>query len=75
MLFVICFFIVFFFFLFFFKIIFFSKCSFRNAISVSNSLDSDLGLNWLQKLSADDTSRLRVNKRNLSSFFSLKKHP
>ena len=43
---------------------FFSKNSFRNTIKVSNSLDPDqaqhgvrldLGLNYLQKLSADDS--------------------
>ena len=52
----------------------FSKNSFRNTISVSNSLDPDqaqhsvgpdLGPNCLQKLSADDTSRQRVK------FFSI----
>ena len=48
----------------FFQIIFFfSKKSFRNTIGVSNGLDtdqdrrSDLGLNCLQRLSADETSR------------------
>ena len=47
-----------------------SKNCFRNIIGVSNSLDPDqaqhfvgpdLGPNCLQKLSADDTSKLRVN--------------
>ena len=46
------------------------KNSFRNTISVSNSLDQDqtghfvgpdLGPNCLQRLSADDNSRQRVN--------------
>ena len=49
----------------------FSKNSFRNTIRVSDSLESDqawhfvrpdLVPNCLQKLSADDTSRQRVNK-------------
>ena len=53
----------------FFKI-FFSKNSFRNTIRVSNSLDPDqpptfvwpgLGPNCLQKSSADDTRRQRVD--------------
>ena len=48
----------------------FSKISFRNTISVSNSLDSnqarrfvgpDLDLNCLQRISADDTTRQRDN--------------
>ena len=48
----------------------FSKISFRNTTIVSNSLDPDqarhfvgpdLGPNCLQKLSADDTIRQRVN--------------
>ena len=48
----------------------FLKNSFRNTIRVSNSLDpdqaryivnSDLGLNCLQRISADDTRRLRAN--------------
>ena len=48
----------------------FLKNSFRNAIRVSNSLDPDqarhfvgpdLGPSYLQRLSADDTSRQRVN--------------
>ena len=48
----------------------FSENSFRNTIRVSNSLDPgqarhfvgpDLGPNRLQKLTADDTSRQRVN--------------
>ena len=52
----------------FFKINFFKK-SFRNTIRVSNSLDPDharrfvgpdLGPNCFQKLSADDTRRLRL---------------
>ena len=34
----------------------FSKNSFRNTIRVSNSLDPDLGLNSLQRLSTDDKS-------------------
>ena len=47
----------------------FGKNSFRNTIRMSNSLDPDqarqnvrpdLGPNCLQRLSADDTSRLRV---------------
>ena len=47
----------------------FSKNSFRNTIRVSNSSEPDqarqnvgpgLGLNCLQRLSADDTSRQRV---------------
>ena len=47
----------------------FFKNSFRNAIRLSNNVDPDLarhivgpypGPNCLQKLSADDTSRLRV---------------
>ena len=50
---------------------FFSKNSFRNTIRVSNSLDPDQALqnvrpdldpNFLQGLSADDTSRLRVKE-------------
>ena len=53
---------------FFFKIIFLKK-SFRNIIKVSNRLDPyqvrhfvgpDLGLNCLQRLSADLTSKQRV---------------
>ena len=48
----------------------FSKNSFRNNIRVSNSLDPDqarqnvgpdLGPNFLQRLSADDTSWQRIN--------------
>ena len=48
----------------------FSKNDFRNTIRVSNGLDPDqdrhnvgpdLGPNCLQKLSADDISRQRVN--------------
>ena len=48
----------------------FTRKKFRNAIRVSNSLDPDqarhfvgpdLGPNCLQRLSADDTSRQRVN--------------
>ena len=48
---------------------FFKKNSFRNTIRVSNSLDPDqaqhcvgldLGLNYLQRLSADDTGIQRV---------------
>ena len=48
----------------------FSKKKIRNTIRVSNSLDPgqarhfvgpDLGPNCLQRLSADDTSRYRVN--------------
>ena len=47
-------------------LIFFSKStflknSFRNTIRVSNSLNLGLGPNCLQRLSADDTSRPRVN--------------
>ena len=51
---------------FFFKIsflLFFSKANFGNISRVSSSLDpdharrSDLGLNCLQRLSADDTSK------------------
>ena len=54
----------------FFKIKFSVKNSFRNTIRVSNSWDQDqarhfvgpgLGPNCLQRLSADDTSRQRVN--------------
>ena len=50
----------------------FRKNSFRNTIRVSNSLNPDqarqnvgpdLGPNCLQSFSADDTSRLRVNKQ------------
>ena len=57
--------------IFFFKTNFFSKNSFRNTTRVSNSFDSDqdrrfvgpdLGLNCLQKLLADDTSRHRPIK-------------
>ena len=53
----------------------FSK-SFRNTIRVSNSLDPDqarhfvgpdLGPNYLHRLSADDTSRLRVNTSHKNS--------
>ena len=56
----------------FFKIIFFMKYSCRNTIRVSNSMapdqaqhivGPDLGPNCLHKLSADDTSRQRVNDR------------
>ena len=55
----------------FFSKLTFSKNSFRNTIRVSNSLDPDqaltfagpdLGSNCLQRLSADDTSRQRVNE-------------
>ena len=55
----------------FFQKFFFLKNSFRNTIKVSNSLDPDqaghfvrpdLGPNCLQSLSADDTSRQRVNE-------------
>ena len=54
----------------FFKINFFLKNSFRNTISLSNSLDPDqarhfvgpdLGPKCLQRLSADDTRRQRGN--------------
>ena len=57
----------------FYKISTFSKNSFRNNISMSNSLDPgqarqfvgpDLGPNCLQRLSADDTNRQR-NKSNM----------
>ena len=50
----------------------FQKMSFRNTIRVSDSLDPDqtrrfvgpdLGTNCLQRLSADDTSRHRVDLR------------
>ena len=50
----------------------FRKKYFKNTIRVSNSLDSDqarqnvgpdLGLNCLQRFSADDTSRLRVKSQ------------
>ena len=53
------------------KIIFFQNIFFRNTIRVSNSFDPDqarhlvwpdLGPNYLQRLSADDTSRQSVNK-------------
>ena len=56
----------------FFKMIFFMNYSCRNTIRVSNSMDPDqarnivgpdLGPNCLHKLSADDTSRQRVNDR------------
>ena len=62
------FFFFFFFFCLFGKLTFFEH-SFRNTIRVSNSLDPDqarrfvgpdLGLNCLQRLTADDTSRQRV---------------
>ena len=59
----------------------FSKNSFRNRISVSNSLDPDqarhsvgpdLGPNCLQNLSADDTIGDRVNQKVAPNFsFSL----
>ena len=62
----------------FFKINFFKK-TFRNTIRVSNSLHSgqarhffrpDLGLNCLQRLSADDTaSRQRVEVRVFTFFY------
>ena len=54
----------------FFKIKFFKIKSLRNTIRVSNSLDPDqarhsvgpdLGPNCLQRLSADDNSKQRVN--------------
>ena len=54
----------------FFKIIFFLKKKIRNTIRVSNTLDPgqaqhfvgpDLGPNCLQRLSADNTNRQRVN--------------
>ena len=54
----------------FFSKLAFSKISFRNTIRVSNSLDPDqvrrfvgpdLGLNCLQRLTADDISRQIVN--------------
>ena len=54
----------------------FSKNYFRNPISVSNSLDPDqarhfvgpdLGPNYLQWLSADDTSRQRVKLHGCKS--------
>ena len=57
-------------FLCFFKINFFQKNSFRNTIRVSNSSDPDqarhfvgpdLDPNCLQRLSAEDASRQRVN--------------
>ena len=51
----------------FFKIIFFRKKYFRNTTKVSNSLysrsvESDLGPNCLQRLSAYVTSRKRVKR-------------
>ena len=58
----------------------FLKNSFRNTMRVSNSLGpdqtrhsvwSDLVPNCLQKLSADDTSRQRVNIKFLSRFQTL----
>ena len=58
----------------FFKINFYEKNSFRNTIRMPNSLDQDqarqnvgpdLSPNCLQRLSAVDTLRLRVNKINL----------
>ena len=60
----------------FFKITYLKKI-FMNTIKVSNSLDPDqarhfvrpdLGPNCLQRLSADDTSRLRVNASSQNSF-------
>ena len=46
--------------------------SFRNTIRVSNSLDSDhLGPNCLQRLSADDTKRLKSNSFLASGAFCL----
>ena len=59
----------------FLKISFFPKKYFRNITRVSNSLDPDharcfvspdLGPNCLQRLSADDSSRLRVYEDNSS---------
>ena len=64
-----CFFVV----CWYFSNLFFSKNSFRNTIRVSNSLvpdqagqnvGLDLGLNCLQRLSADDISSQRVKPKN-----------
>ena len=57
----------------------FSKKSFRNTIKVSNSLDPDqarsfvrldLGRNCLQRLSADDASKQRLNDSTGDDYFS-----
>ena len=69
-----CFFVVF-----FFSKYFSVKNYFSNKISITNSLDPDqaqhfvglaLGPNCLQKLSAGDTSRQRVNTLTASTFCS-----
>ena len=54
-----------------------SKSSFTNTIRLSNSLDPDhfvgpdLGLNCLQKLTADGTSRQRVNILHILYYWAL----
>ena len=67
---------------FFFQNSFFSKNSFRNTNRVSNGLDPDqnrhsvgpdLGLNCLQRLSADDKSRRWQGKSYIGAFLHFSK--